>query len=74
MKIKWSLYNYEGYPFKEGLKGEYMGNVICTSYINHPIFMLCAKFRIWLRSKILGSNTQNIDDKTIIIQGIKDRI
>lgn len=53
MNIKWELYNNDGYSFKEGLCGTYKENTICTSYTDYPIFLLFAKFRIWLRFKIL---------------------
>ena len=52
MNIKWELYDYEGYSFKEGLSGNYNGTTICTCYTDYPIFLLLAKFRIWLRFKI----------------------
>ena len=54
MVIKWETYNYEGYSFKEGLSGTYNGTTLCTSYTDYPIFLLFAKFRIWLRFKILN--------------------
>jgi len=53
MNIKWETYNYGGYSFKEGLQGTYNGTSFCTSYTDYPLFMLLAKFRIWLRFKIL---------------------
>jgi len=53
MKIEWSLFDYEGYSFKEGLSGKYNETVISTSYTDYPLFLLLAKFRIWLRFKIL---------------------
>lgn len=52
MNIKWELFDYEGYSFKEGLSGTCNGTTICTSYKDYPIFLLLAKFRIWLRFKI----------------------
>jgi hypothetical protein len=55
MKIKWSTFDFEGYSFKEGLSGEYNGTVFATSYTDYPLFLLLAKFRIWLRFKILFS-------------------
>lgn len=53
MKIKWSTFSYEGYSFKEGLSGKYRGTVFSTYYTDYPLFLLLAKFRIWLRFKIL---------------------
>lgn len=53
MKIKWELYDYEGYSSKEGLSGTYKNTTICTSYTDYALFLLLAKFRIWLRFKIL---------------------
>lgn len=54
MKIKWEMFDYEGYSFKEGLCGTCNGKTICTSYTDMPLFLLLAKFRIWLRFKILN--------------------
>ena len=54
MVIKWETYNYEGYSFKEGLSGTYNGTTLCTTYTDYSIFLLFAKFRIWLRFKILN--------------------
>ena len=54
MKIKWETYDYEGYSFKEGLSGTYNGTTFCTSYTDYPIFLLFAKFRIWLRFKTIS--------------------
>ena len=59
--IKWELFNFEGYSFKEGLSGTCNGTTICTSYTNYSILLLLAKFRIWLRFKIItfgGNNEQ----------------
>jgi hypothetical protein len=54
MKIKWETYDYEGRSFKEGLSGTYNGTTFCTSYTDYPIFLLLARFRIWLRFKIIN--------------------
>ena len=54
MKIKCETYDYEGYSFKEGLSGTYNGTTFCTSYTDYPIFLLFAKFRIWLRFKTIS--------------------
>ena len=51
--IKWELFDFEGYSFKEGLSGTCYGTKICTSYTDYAIFLLLAKFRIWLRFKII---------------------
>ena len=58
--IKWELFNFEGYSFKEGLSGTCNGTTICTSYTNYSILLLLAKFRIWLRFKIItfGGNNE----------------
>ena len=54
MNIKWNIYNYEGYSFKEGLSGTYNGITFCTSYRDYPLYLILAKFRIWVRFKILN--------------------
>jgi hypothetical protein len=54
MKIKWETYDYEGQSFKEGLSGTYNDTTFCTSYTDYPIFLLLARFRIWLRFKIIN--------------------
>ena len=54
MKIEWETFNYEGYSFKEGLKGTYNNITFCTSYTDYSLFLLLAKFRIWLKFKILN--------------------
>jgi hypothetical protein len=51
--IKWELFDFEGYSFKEGLSGTCYGIKICADYTDYPIFLLLAKFRIWLRFKII---------------------
>lgn len=57
MDIKWKVYDYEGRSFKEGLSGTYNGITFCTSYTDYPLFMLLAKFRIWLRFRILNNES-----------------
>jgi len=54
MEIKWETFEPDGYSAKEGLKGTYNGTVFNTEYTDYPIFMLLAKFRIWMRFKILN--------------------
>jgi hypothetical protein len=54
IKINWEMFDYEGRSFKEGLSGTYNGKTLCTSYTDYPIFLLLAKFRIWLRFKIIN--------------------
>ena len=54
MNIQWETYNYGGYSFYKGLMGTYNGTSFTTSYRDYPLFMLLAKFRIWLRFKILN--------------------
>ena len=54
MKIIYETYNYDGCSFKEGLSGTYNNTTFCTSYTDYPIFMLLAKFRIWIRFYILN--------------------
>lgn len=49
MKIKWSVDHSDC----ETLIGDYNGERFCYNYPNYPICMLWAKFRIWLRFKIL---------------------
>lgn len=54
MNIKWKTFDYEGRSFKEGLCGTFNSTTFCTSYTDHPLFMILAKFRIWIRFKILN--------------------
>jgi len=54
IKINWEMFHFDGHSFKEGLSGTYNGTTICTSYTDYPIFLLLAKFRIWLRFNIIN--------------------
>ena len=52
MNIIWKTFDFEGRSFKEGLSGTFNGTTFATSYTDYPLFMVLAKFRIWIRFKI----------------------
>lgn len=54
MNIKWETFNYEGYSYQEGLSGTHNGITFSTSYTDYPLFLLLARFRIWIRFRILN--------------------